>query len=49
MTKEYLALIYGIDINLPDDDFYKQIIIINNEAEKVTQRILERSNKICQM
>lgn len=32
--KLYLSLYYGVDINLPDDEFYQKIKEINRECEE---------------
>ena len=40
--KHYLSIIYGIDENLPDDEFYCRVNEINQECEKHTKKFTKR-------
>lgn len=37
-NKHYLSIYYGIDENLPDDEFYQKINEINQECEEAAQK-----------
>ena len=36
--KHYLSIYYGIDENLPDDEFYRQVGEINKECEEIAKK-----------
>ena len=37
-NKHYLSIYYGVDISLPDEEFYKKIKEINKLAEQTTEK-----------
>ena len=43
--KHTLSLIYGIDENLPDDIFYREIKLINIQFEEYTEQSVFRKYK----
>ena len=43
--KHYLSIYYGIDENLPDDIFYREIKLINLQFEEYTEQSVFRKYK----
>ena len=44
--KHYWAMYYGIDENLPDDEFYQEIEKRNRECEESTKKFIKRSDHL---
>lgn len=45
--KHYWAMYYGIDENLPDDEFYQKIKDINQECENALKTYEKSQREIC--
>lgn len=46
--KHYLSIYYGIDENLPDEEFYQKIKEINQECEKSIKKFNSKEGEYVQ-